>query len=253
VSRSKGSIFWKYVMIFVALVVGALATSGGLEMYFSYRENQRTLLAIQREKALTAVAIIEEFLKDIQRQIDWTVLPRGVAGQFAMEGRREDYFRLQRQVPAITDIRYLDQRGREQLLISRFQLNRVESGKDYSKDPAFLGARRGTYFSPVYFRSESEPYMTVAMADRSEGGAAVADVNLKFIWDVISRMRIGQAGSAYVLDSLGQLIAHSDISLVLQKSNLSSLPQFQAARASGRRPGAQGGRCLPRTGRGGAC
>ena len=33
-----------------------------------------------------------------------------------------------------------------------------------------------------------------------EAGITVAEVNLKFIWDVISRIKIGQKGLAYVVD-----------------------------------------------------
>ncbi|MGH7409274.1 MAG: GAF domain-containing protein, partial [Candidatus Methylomirabilales bacterium] len=92
-------------------------------------------------------------------------------------------------------------------------------------------------FSPVYFRKESEPYMTLAMAgSREDAGVTVAEVNLKFIWDVVSQIKIGKAGHAYVVDSRGQLIAHPDISLVLQKTDLASLPQVQAARAAPPKP-----------------
>ena len=59
----------------------------------------------------------------------------------------------------------------------------------------------------------------------------MAEVNLKFIWDVVSRIEVGTAGRAYVVDSSGYLIAHPDISLVLQKTDLSGLPQVRAARA----------------------
>ena len=55
-------------------------------------------------------------------------------------------------------------------------------------------------------------------------------MNLKFIWDVISRIKIGEKGLAYVVDSRGQLIAHPDISQVLQKLDLSTQPQVKAAR-----------------------
>ena len=56
-----------------------------------------------------------------------------------------------------------------------------------------------------------------------------AEVNLKFVWDVVSRIKIGgTAGSAYVVDADGALIAHPDISLVLKKSDLSALPQVAA-------------------------
>src|SRR5207253_4443166 len=78
--------------------------------------------------------------------------------------------------------------------------------------------------------------MTVAMP--SGGGAAgapapvtVAEVNLKFIWDVVSQIRIGKAGHAFVVDGSGQLIAHPDISLVLKKTDLSGLEHVRSARA----------------------
>src|SRR5262249_38257545 len=80
-----------------------------------------------------------------------------------------------------------------------------------------------------------EPYMTVAIAESAGSGAGVsaAEVNLKFIWDVVSQIKIGQAGYAYVVDASGRLIAHPDISLVLQQTDLSSLAQVQSANQHG--------------------
>src|SRR5205085_10837358 len=54
--------------------------------------------------------------------------------------------------------------------------------------------------------------------------------NLRFIWDVVSQMKVGERGIAYVVDADGRLIAHPDISLVLRNTDLSHLPQVQAAR-----------------------
>jgi methyl-accepting chemotaxis protein len=144
--------------------------------------------------------------------------------------------RLLRQAAAITEISYLDALGLEQLRISRLAMNVVGGATDYSQDPKFLRAWSGhTYFSSVYFRNESEPYMTISIAEgnASRAGVSVAEVNLKFIWDVVSQIKIGQAGYAYVVDSNGRLIAHPDISLVLQQTDLSALPQVQGARSGG--------------------
>src|SRR5205823_4945961 len=87
------------------------------------------------------------------------------------------------------------------------------------------------WFGPVYFRKESEPYMTMAVAHSGRNaGVTVAEVNLKLIWDVITAIKIGQTGYAYVVDDKGRLIAHPDISRVLRNSDLSGLPQVMAAR-----------------------
>src|SRR2546422_465958 len=74
--------------------------------------------------------------------------------------------------------------------------------------------------------------MTIALGGSASAGVTVAEVNLKFIWDVVSQIKVGKAGHAYVVDSRGQLIAHPDISLVLQKTDLSALPQVQQARGA---------------------
>jgi signal transduction histidine kinase len=66
-------------------------------------------------------------------------------------------------------------------------------------------------------------------------------VNLKLFWGVISQVRVGEAGYAYVVDSGGILIAHPDIGLVLQKTALGALPQVRAALAASPRPAGRGG------------
>ncbi|MBI4611661.1 MAG: GAF domain-containing protein, partial [Candidatus Rokubacteria bacterium] len=236
--RPPGRLFWKYLIRFAALVTGALAVSGGIEIYFSYQENKAALARIQREMAQAAASKIEQFIKDIELQIGWTTRPRAAT----LDQRRFDYIRLLQQVLAVTEVSQLDASGKEQLRVSRLAMDVVGSQADYSRDPKFLEAGAGrTYFSPVYFRKESEPYMTVSMA--APGGSldvTVAEVNLKFIWDVISQIKVGKAGHAYVLDARGNLVAHPDISLVLKKIDVSPLPQVQAARgAAGTLPGAR--------------
>ena len=237
--KSRGHLFRKYVVLFVTLVSGALVTSGLIEIYFSYQENKTALVSIQREKAFSAASKIEQFIREIERQIGWTTQAVWGARGVALDQRRFDSLRLLRQVPAITEISHLDASGKEQLRVSRLAMDVVGSQADFSKDPKFLEAKSGKiYFSPVYFRKESEPYMTIAMAGSGQdAGVSVAEVNLKFIWDVVSQIKIGKAGFAYVVDSRGALIAHPDISLVLQKTALSSLPQVQAALPGPPRPG----------------
>src|SRR5262249_25728918 len=73
------------------------------------------------------------------------------------------------------------------------------------------------WYGPVFYRGDSEPHMTIAVAgNRAADGIAVADINLKLIWDVIAAIKIGDTGRAFVVDDSGRLIAHPDISLVLR-------------------------------------
>ena len=215
----------------------ALLASGLVELYFSYRENLAALVALQREQAAGAAGKIEAFLRDIERQVGWA--SQGQIGtRQTVEQRRFEFIRLQRQAPAVTEVSQLDTQGREQLRVSRLAMDVVGSQADFSTDPRFKEARPGRpYFGPVYFRKESEPYLTLSVAGGGDAGVTVAEVNLKFIWDVVSQIRIGSTGHAYVVDGRGQLVAHPDISLVLQKTDLSRLEQVRAALAGPRGAG----------------
>src|SRR6266851_92397 len=230
--KVRGKLFRKYVALFLAVVCVALLTSGLSEVWFSYQEHKAALIRIQREQAEAAAAKIGQFIKEIESQIGWTTQLPWSAG--TLEQRRFDGLRLLRQVPAITELAQLDATGHEQLRVSRLAMDVVGSQADFSKDPKFLDAlAHKVYYGPVYFRRESEPYMTVALAGtRRDAGVSVAEVNLKLIWDVVSQIKVGQHGQAYVVDAQGRLIAHPDISLVLRNIDLSRLAHVQAARAS---------------------
>jgi signal transduction histidine kinase len=229
--RPRGRLFPKYVALFVAVVSLALIVNGLFEIWFSYREHQQALVRIQREQAESAAAKIAQFVSEIKNQLGWTTqLPWSSA---TLEQRRVDALRLLRQVPAITELEQLDPTGHEQLRVSRLAMDVVGSGLDMSHEPTFTAAMANkVYYGPVYFRRQSEPYMTLALAGTiREDGVSVAEVNLKFIWDVISRIKVGEHGQAYVVDADGRLIAHPDISLVLRNTDLSGLAQVKEARA----------------------
>jgi len=229
--KRRGKLFRKYVVLFVAVVTGALLANGVIEIYFSYVENKAALVALQQEKAQAAAGRIESFVRDIERQLGWVTQPQLASGPAAIEQRLLDYNRLLKQVLPITEVSLLDGAGREQLRISRLAMNVIGSQADLSRDPRFTEAKPGhPYYGPVKFRKESEPYMTLAVAGSGKaGGVTVAEVNLKFIWDVVSQIRIGRAGTAFVVDGQGTLIAHPDIGLVLQKTSLAGLEQVKAA------------------------
>src|SRR5512133_4039661 len=231
VPRTRRRLFSKYVSLFVAVVSIALLSNGIFDVLFYYQENKASLIRIQREQAEAAAAKIGQFIKEIESQLGWTTQLPWSAG--SIEQRRFDALRLLRQVPAITELAQLDATGKERLRVSRLAMDVVASGADLSNDPKFTEAvARKVYYGPVYFRRESEPYMTLAIAGaRRDAGVSIAEVNLKLIWDVVSQIKVGERGHAYVVDAQGRLIAHPDISLVLRNTDMSRLAQVRAARA----------------------
>src|SRR6516162_8964481 len=231
VPKTRRRLFTKYVALFVAVVCVALLSNGIFDVFFYYQEHKASLIRIQREQAEAAAAKIGQFIKEIESQLGWTTQLPWSAG--SIEQRRFDALRLLRQVPAITELAQVDSSGKERLRVSRLAMDVIDSGLDLSKDPKFTEAvAHKVYYGPVYFRRESEPYMTLALAGtRKDAGVSIAEVNLKLIWDVVSQIKVGEHGHAYVVGSQGRLIAHPDISLVLRNTDMSKLPQVQAAQA----------------------
>jgi len=83
--------------------------------------------------------------------------------------------------------------------------------------------------------------MTLSVAGtRRDAGVSVAMVSLKVLWDVVSQIKVGERGQAYVIDAGGRVIAHPDISLVLGNTDMTKLAQVQAARTGGAEPVREG-------------
>ncbi|GLK85747.1 adenylate/guanylate cyclase domain-containing protein [Ancylobacter defluvii] len=233
----RASLFTKYFLALFAAAVGPLLVAGGSEAWFGYRDQRDRLSDLLDSEARLAAFKIQYFLQGISDQLEWMVQLPWSAG--ADERRRLDGLRLLRQVQPVMSLRLVDGAGRERLSVSRIGLNRVESGDDYSDDPAVIGATaHGAWFGPVIFQGGSEPFMTVAVAgNRSATGVAIAEVNLKFIWEIISAIHVGRTGEAFVLDAPGRLVAHPDISLVLRADDASARPLQLLRSAIVARPG----------------
>jgi class 3 adenylate cyclase len=214
--RPRRSLFAKYFVALFAAVVLPLVSNGSLEAWFGYRDQREQLRALLGIEARAAAFRIQGFTDTIREQLGWMVQLPWTADA---EGHRQlDAVRLLRQVPAIMQLTLVDGNGRERLHVSRVSLNRLGGGTDRSADPAVAGARAGrVWYGPVTYHRGSEPFMTVAVAgNRASVGVAVAEINLKLIRDVVSGIRVGATGEAFVLDTPGRLIAHQDINLVLR-------------------------------------
>src|SRR5512140_98544 len=144
-------LFPKYAILIMALVGGTLIASSAMGLYFSYRENQDHLAALQAEKAQGAANRIEQFILDIQQQLSWTALLPTDGTIDPLEARRFEYIKLQRQAPAVTDVIWLDPQGKQRLRVSRVAMDDFGPGADQSQSTSFLEAKGGkTHYSAVY-------------------------------------------------------------------------------------------------------
>jgi signal transduction histidine kinase len=232
--RRRERLVRDYFYISVALIGGGLITSGVVEIYFRYQESREQLGLYQKEVASGAAFKIERFIHEIHNTLKSTTRSREVAPEGLTPAFRFELDKLLLIAPAITEALALDKNGAIRVQASRLRPVLPEVKRDLVNAPSFLQAKQGkSYFGPVHFVRGSEPYMTVAVPiERFAGdviGVLQAEVNLKYIGDVVSAITVGKAGYAYAITRSGELIAHPDISLVLQRRSVADLEQTKAA------------------------
>ncbi len=267
---SRGRLFRKYVVVLLLLVGGVLMASSLVELYFAYRETQGAILKVERAKAVAAAARIEQFLKEVELQVRETTRTasddpdasqvgpaklgfRQGLGAALAEQRELDFLRVLRNVPAVGALSHLDLAGKEQLRVSRLDPDVVGSQEDFSQAPRFVEARAGkTYWSPVYFKNDSEPYVTLAVpVGKYAVEVTTAEVSLGAVLKIVSQIEVGPGGYAYVVDSRNHLVAHPDSRVLRAKRDLSALPQVKSARADRSAPTADAPIALVAQGLGG--
>ncbi len=234
-------LFRKYAAVLMGLVGGALVIEGLFEMAFTYRESLQAAAQVQRAEVSAAAGRIEQYLAAIERQVVQVSGLPWSSGLLQMSERRDEYHRAMKYAPAISEVRDVGPDGRERLRASRSELDEIDSGRDLSGSSIFQHAREhAAYYSPAFFREGSVPYLTLAVRDAGgRGDVTLAELNLKFVGDVVSQITIGRRGRVYAVDSENHLVAHPDLGLVLRRPDLSSYGALQHLRDELRRSGEQ--------------
>lgn len=226
----KSRLYRKYALYIVSSVCVVLLAGASSDIYFTQRELRTQLATLQQVNAVSAAEKIGRFVSNIEGQSSGI---RTLPADYDPSALRFEAQRFLRQMQAVTNVRVVDVSGKERLFVSRFEIDRISGNQDMAGEDGVRVAKSGeTYYSPVYFRKETEPYMTIVLPQAWRGGGiTMIEVNLKAVWEVILPIRIGRSGFAYAVDRNGLLIAHPDISLVLTKLNMLSAPEVAAALA----------------------
>jgi hypothetical protein len=189
-----------------------LALIGGVFMliimttWVSHRATTDAVVALMRERADVAAQRIGQQFDEIERQMAWTT--RAVAN---LNQRRADYALLLQEVPAIDEIMQIGGNGHVQLRVARVSTEATPD-TDLSKDPRFTQAlAKRLWIGPIYFRDQVDPYVTIAIAHSGLSAAVTtAEIDLRFLRDVISGVHVGATGYAYVVGPQGQLLAQPE-------------------------------------------
>jgi hypothetical protein len=231
--RRRGRLVRNYFFIFVTLIGGGMILSGLTEIYFRSYETREQIGTLQGETANAALSKIAQYILTIEGQMKSTSLSQQAERGFASSNKFE-LMKLLYVAPAISEAAAIDRDGIPRDHVSRFRAILPNEETDYSKSVAFLQARQGaSFFGPVYFVRGSEPYLTMAVPIEEFPGSVIgvlqAEVNLSYIWEIVRDIQVGKAGYAYIVARSGDIIAHPNISMVLQRHKAGHLEQVKSA------------------------
>ena len=221
--------FWLLVSL---LLSGLLLAGAAIEARLAYLDSVEAAERAQRLEARAAGDRISQYLRSIESQIRDAATLAWDSGALTPEDLQEEFHRVMKLVPAIAEMRNVDSRGRERLYVSRTDKDRVDSRSYVSDDIVERAQTASVVYGPVTFREGARPFASVAVRenDHSPSSVSIAELDLKFVTDVVQGIAIGKTGDAYVVDRANRLVAHPNLSLVLRETNVGSLAHVAAAR-----------------------
>jgi signal transduction histidine kinase len=233
-------LFRRYAAVLMGLVGGALLLQGVIDIVFDYRETRDTAERVQSTEVRAAAGRIEQYLASIEHHVMEVGNLPWASGVLGLQDRRDEYHRLMKLTPAISELRSIGPDGLERIRASRVFPDEIMSRRDLRESADFAQVKRGgTWYSPTFFKEGSEPFLTLAMRDREASGiVTLAEINLRYVGEVVSRIRIGAQGIVYVVDGEDHVVAHPDVAVVLRKTNLSSYEPLRRVRAASAAAGA---------------
>jgi hypothetical protein len=186
----RGRLLRHYFLISALLIAGGLIASGLLEVYLRYQESVEQLAFQQREAANVAALKIQTFIHDIETAMKAATKYQTTGGQEITAEYEFELKKLFYLAPAITEAAVVSVDGIAGAHFSRSRAVTADVKRNFSGSAAFQQALQGqSYFGPVYFVRESEPYITVALPIERYAGRIVGvlqtEVNLKYVWEVI--------------------------------------------------------------------
>ena len=229
-SRPARRLTTTLALAFFSLSVVTLLISGSSQLFANIQAQQAAISSNQQLLAQDAARTVSSFIQDkfgtLETTLWLTDLPS--APQETQTSSLQSLLGLQ---PSFRNVVLLNPQGQVVAQASRLSLEVARLFSAQLAGDALIQHKR--YISPVYIDPlTSEPLVKMAVpATNIFGdfqGTLVAEVNLKFMWELVSKLRVGETGYAYVVDRQGNLLAFGDTTRVLKGENVGHIQAVSA-------------------------
>lgn len=227
-SPSEVSLTILLASAFFALSAVVLVVSGGLQILYNFQTQREIIFGQQQLIAQEAATEVGNFIQEKFGVLETAVNLVKVAEVPATEQERILGNTLGFQ-SAFRQLVLFDLQGQELARSSRLVQAKTDAFISRIGEDLFAQVEQTKrYISPVIVDEEtSEPLVIIAVPVFSVlgdfQGTLVAELNLKFMWDLVDQLKVGETGYAYVVDRQGNLLAFNDTARVLKGENVSQL------------------------------
>lgn len=226
--RSSRSLAATLAIAFLVLSVVVLFIAGSSQIYLSIQAQQKSIADKQQLIAQDSANKVTSFVQEKFRLLEAAVKLTGL-GSVSPEKQKEALGHLLSTDPAFHRLAFLDADGQE--LASAARLSQETLGKlgDRAESDLFDQVSQGNrYISSLYFdQTTPQPMVTMAVPVMdifgNFRGTLMAELNLRLMWSLMSKLKIGNQGLAYVVDRQGNLIASRDVTRVMKRENVGHL------------------------------
>ena len=213
----------RFLIAFIAAAVLPMVVIGTIGIISSSATQRAQVRDVQDGAARNAADVIDAYLQQTEDELALAIRTQALQSEQSSTTFLDVLLAYN---PGFETLTLMDKTGQEIAKRSRYSLFGPQDLDNRANTPEFVFAVRGErYLGPISISQYAEPLVTLAIPTRSVSGeidgVLSAEINLKYMWDIIARLEIGSGGYSYVVDREGRLIAHRDSSRVLKGLDLS--------------------------------
>ena len=202
---------------------------GSLDIFFTYKDKLKSISDSQQQQSSSTASNIAFFIGGVQMDLILAAQYEYDDSESGIAAREVAYLSLIKRVPYITRLQYWGSDNQETLMMSQFGREAFSSTSPLPAEKVAIAAKvRGTFNGPVYLDENSIPHITMGIALPGDGkGVLTAEVSLRPMQVIISRLSLGSLGWVYVVDSDGFVVSHPLQRYISQRTNASHLAQVE--------------------------
>jgi signal transduction histidine kinase/CheY-like chemotaxis protein/HAMP domain-containing protein len=221
------------IISLIILAIAPLILLSGVLLWQGFTVQQMQAKDLQKKMSMLASVQISSYIREQETALKSVVINVDLINM----DRTQRYSILSKLLSSssdkyhgdiFADITLLDATGKELAGASRsLFLKEADLGERTQAEEFAVPAKSGkVYYSPVYYNEQTgEPFLKISipitdLRTMNVRGMLIAEIRMKYIWDVLAQVHVGESGSAYMVDKDGRVIAHPNPSIVLRGTYL---------------------------------